>query len=168
MKVRTTHSRWESDLLDNFTEISAFRQVFKVDYPGVLEIDFKCETKHRNLVNGVVVASARVKYRWAETEAGLSIAPLIDIEGAVGGGNILDITDHYHTISFPAAIPLVSGWYRIEVHMSSGSTIPHANGECARISNQANPAGPFGCYNILRTKETQGDIGGTVTVSVPA
>jgi len=157
MKVRQTHHLWESDLFDAYSERSAFRQEFEVTQEGALLVDFKCEVKHRGLVNGVIMASARVKYRTASTQAGLSSAPLNDIAGCVGGGNILNIEHHYDSPSFSGTVPIAPGWYRLEVWMSSNTTIPHTNGTCARISNQSNPAADaWAAYNVLRSVELPG------------
>lgn len=156
MKIRTTRHAWGSDLFDTLTERQAFRQEFEVTATGALILMFHCEVRHRGLVNGVVGAGARARYRTAPTQAALSAAPLLDIEGAVGGCNIMDVVHHYGTTSFHAVMPVTPGWYRVEMHMASYSTISHITGQCASINNQVSPAGAFQSYNSLITIECPG------------
>lgn len=155
-KIRTTRHKWGSDLFDALSERAAFRQEFEVTADGALELHFKCETKHRNLVNGVVGVGARVRYRTAATQAALASAPLLDIEGAVAGGNIADIVHHYASPAFATALAVTPGWYRFEVHMASYSSISHTSGQCASINNQVSPAGSFQCYNTFMSVEHPG------------
>lgn len=155
-KIRTTRHKWGSDLFDTMSERAAFRQEFEVTEAGAIELHFKCETKHRNLVNGVVGVGARVRYRTAATQAGLASAPLLDIEGAVAGENITDIVHHYASPAFATALAVTPGWYRFEVHMASYSSISHTSGQCASINNQTSPAGNFQCYNTFMTVEHPG------------
>ena len=154
--VRVTRHRWGSDLFDQLTERSLFRQEFEVLSAGVLELHFHCETRHRDIVNGVVGVGARARLRKAASQSGLASANLVEIEGAVGGRNILNIVDHYATPSFHTALAVTPGWHRLEIHMASYSSIPHATGECASINNQVNPAGAFQCYNTFMTIERPG------------
>ena len=148
MQVWTKEHTYESHLLDALNERSEFRTVFEITEAGVIKLAFKCEVKHRGLVNGVVVFGARGRYRTAATEAELATAPLREIKGAVAGGNILSLVDHYGNAVFPdAPIAAVPGWYRFEIWMYSGSSIRHPDGQCCQISNQQNPASEFGCYN---------------------
>lgn len=148
IEVWTKEHTYESHLLDAFNERTEFRTVCEITQGGVFKLAFKCEVKHRGLVNGVVVFGARAKYRTAATEAGLATAQLRDIKGANSGSNILSIVDHYGNAVFPdAPIAAAPGWYRFEIWMYSGSSIPHSDGQCCQISNQQNPASEFGCYN---------------------
>jgi hypothetical protein len=158
IRIWTREHTYESHLFDALNERSEFRAVFEVTQPGVIRLDFHCEVKHRDLVNGVVVFGSRGRYRTALTEAGLGNAPLTEIKGAVGGGNILNITDHYGRASFIAALASVPGWYRFEVWMYSNSSISHANGHCCAISNQQNPASQFGSYNNFMITEFPGAV----------
>lgn len=156
MKIRMTRHKWGSDLFDAMSERQSFRQEFEVTQAGAVELHFHCETRHRNLVNGVVGVGARGRYRNAPTQAGLSAAPVQDIEGAVGGCNIISSVHHYGSPAFATAIAVTPGWYRFEVHMASYSSIPHTSGECASINNQTSPAGNFQCYNTFMTIEHPG------------
>ena len=156
--IRDSFHLYESHLTNAFAERPAFRQEFEVTAPGVVKVALDCETKHRGIVNGVIVVAARIKYRKASTQAGLATAPLSDIPGAVGGGNIYNITDHYHTLHIGGNLPVAPGWYRFEVHMCSDSSIPHTDGTCGQISNQSNPApSPTACYNRFTTEEKPGE-----------
>lgn len=156
--IRDTFHLWESHLTNAFAERPQFRQEFQVTASGVIKVSLDCETKHRGIVNGVIVVAGRIKYRKATTQAGLATAALNDIPGAVGGGNIYDIVHHYHTLHLTGNLPVDPAWYRFEVHMCSDSSIPHADGTCGQISNQSNPAsGPTGCYNRFTTEEKPGE-----------
>jgi hypothetical protein len=158
-KIRTTRHKWASDLFDTMSERPAFRQEFEITTDGAVSLHFHCETKHRNIVGGgqgVVGFGARVRYRKAATQAALAASPLLDIEGAVNGGNILNIVHHYGTPVFGTALAVTPAWYRFEVHMASYSSISHTSGECASINNQASPAGAFQCYNTFMTIEHPG------------
>lgn len=156
--VRVTRHRWASDLFDQLSERGAFRQEFEISAPGVVELHFACETRHRGIVNGVIGVGARCRYRKATTQAALATADLLDIEGAVGGGNILSATHHYASPSFHTAFAVTPGWYRFEIHMASYSSISHISGECAAINNQVNPAGAYQCYNTFMSIERPGAV----------
>jgi hypothetical protein len=150
VRSRTTTHTSNTALFDAATEITGFRQTWHVRRPGVATWNFKCEVMHRNLVTGVIAYSGRGYYRYGATPAAAAAGSLVGPDGAVGGGNIYDITDHYGNAVFNNSFAVVPGYYQFSVWMLSDTTTPHTSGTCAEISigGPSNPYNAFTCTVI--------------------
>lgn len=135
-RVYTASTSSDTDLFRTFNVLPIVTADIEMAANGVATVDWKAEVRHRNLVDGVVMYAGRVIYKVAETQAGLATATWTDVPKAVGGGNILSITDHYGNIVAKGAIPLTAGlWYRFGAKGCSASSLaPNTDGLC-ELSN---------------------------------
>lgn len=147
VRSQTTRHYSSTDLFAAFNEITGFRQTWHVRRPGVMTWNFKAEVLHRNLVTGVIAYAARGYYRYGATPAAAAAASLVSPDGAVGGGNIYDIVDHYGNAIFNNSFAVVPGYYQCTVWMTSDTTTPHTDGECARISN-GSITNPYNAFTV--------------------
>jgi hypothetical protein len=135
----TTNHIPETDLFAALLELTGFRQTWHVRRPGIALMEFKAETKHRNLVAGVVTAVGFVYHRFGATPAACAAASLVREKGAETGLNIYDITDHYGNLDCKFTIPVAVGYHQFAVWLSADTTTPHTDGECVEMSNDGSP-----------------------------
>lgn len=114
-------------LMYAIAELPAFRKNVFIPADGVVNLSFNLDCTHRGIDSGApyfqqyqVGLSARVRWRNADTEAGLTGA-FSDVPNSTAGGQVYDLRHHYTTIAranVPFAV-LGGKWYTFTIAASS-------------------------------------------------
>lgn len=129
------------DIMYAMTEIPSFRKIVFIPSAGCVLLSYNLDFMHRGISAGApygdqypVGLAARVRYRNADTEAGLT-GSFLDVPNSTGAGQVLGASHHYTTVP-RARVPfnvLGNKWYQFTMaataHTDAG-TMDGVNGAC--------------------------------------
>lgn len=132
--------------------VSQFSIPFKLNEARKVKIDLKCDFKYLTVsgYNDVIVVSASLQHRTDSTALALQSATWTISQRAAGGGNILNVTDHYLTVPLIDVLELDAGYHEIIVGVSAGTTA-NSYDNLAEILAEGASAPYFG-RNLLRVE----------------